>query len=109
MWVGILRLNFSIPGARSLKDRRMVVNSLKGRLAHRFRVVCAEVGEMESWTRASLGIASCSNDREFLEEMIESIVRYSRNDPDTLLGGVHRDIFRFEEGQEGFRTGESLT
>ena len=96
MWVAVLRLNLAIPGARSLKDRRQAVKSLKERLIQRFSVACAEVDDGESWTRASLGLSACSNEKSYLENLLQEIARYAGNDSGALLGKVEQDIFRFE-------------
>ena len=97
MWVAVLRLDLSIPGARSLKDRRQAVKSLKERIQSRFNVCCAEVDDQESWVRASLGVTACANDQDFLKSVAEEIVRYASNDSGVLLGNVERDIFRYGE------------
>lgn len=98
MWVAVFRLEISIPGARSRKDRRQVVRSLKERLAGRFNVMCAEVDDQESWVRASLGITSCANERALLVDLEEKLVRYASNDRGALLGNVESEIFRYEDG-----------
>ena len=95
MWVAILRLDLTIPGARSLKDRRQVVKSLQERLISRFGVSCAEVGELEAWTRASLGVAVCGKERSRLQHLAEDIVRYATQDAQALLGSSEKDLFRF--------------
>ncbi len=91
--VVVLRLDLTIPGARSLKDRRQAVKSLKERLAHRFGVACAEVGDLDVWTRATLGLTACANDKQFLVERAEEIVRYAGNDKGVLLQNAERDYF----------------
>ncbi len=96
-WVGVLRLDLAIPGARSRKDRRQVIKSLKERIQSRFQVACAEVGDLDTWTRASLGVTACANEREHLEEVLGEIERYARNDPGALLGNIERESFRFGE------------
>jgi hypothetical protein len=95
MWVGVLRLDLAIPGARSLKDRRQVVKSLKERLISRFGVACAEVGDRESWVRASLGVAVCSVDRAHVQELLDNVARYAQNDAGAAVGNVDRDIFQY--------------
>ncbi|MGD0093675.1 MAG: DUF503 domain-containing protein [Planctomycetota bacterium] len=97
MWIAVLRIDLLIPGSRSLKDRRQAVRSLKERLRSRFGVSCAEVGELDSWTRASLGVATVSNEKAFLQELTDQISRYARNDPRVqVTNGVH-DLFRYDE------------
>ncbi|MCW8130673.1 MAG: DUF503 domain-containing protein [Planctomycetota bacterium] len=95
MWVAVLRLEIAIPGARSRKDRRQVVKSLKERIQSRFNVCCAEVGDLDTWTRATLGVTACANDRQLLQEMSDEIVRYAGNDAGAMLGSVDRDLFRY--------------
>lgn len=95
MWVAVARLDVVIPGARSLKDRRQAVKSLKERLAGRFSVTCAEVDDRESWTRASLGVSACANEKAFVEELIGEVVRYAGNDHGVMLGMVEQACFRF--------------
>ena len=97
MWVAILRLEIAIPGARSRKDRRQVVKSLKDRIRNRFQVSCAEVDDRESWTRASLGVTACANEKPFLTDLSDKIVRYAGNDAGALLGRVEKDVFRFSD------------
>jgi hypothetical protein len=95
IWVAVLRLDLTVPGARSLKDRRQVVRSLKERLANKFGAAVAEVGDLESWSRATLAAALVSNDKAELEERTESLVRYARRDADALVGEVEKDVFRY--------------
>ena len=61
MFVGVLRLRLDIVGARSLKDKRSVVRSLKERAQSRMRVSIAEVGVLDDPRRATLGVAVVSN------------------------------------------------
>lgn len=95
MWVAVLRFDLGIPGARSRKDRRQVVKSLKERIQSRFNVCCAEVGDLDTWTRATLGVTACANDRQLLSDTADEIVRYASNDAGAMLGHVERDFFRY--------------
>jgi uncharacterized protein YlxP (DUF503 family) len=52
MIVGVLRLTFHIPHARSLKDKRRVVQKLRDRVRSRFDVSIAEVGAQNLHQRA---------------------------------------------------------
>jgi len=59
-------LELRIPHARSLKDRRQVVRSLKEKLAHGFNISIAELDEALTWQSATLGIAAISGSRDYL-------------------------------------------
>jgi uncharacterized protein YlxP (DUF503 family) len=57
MVVGLLSLELHVGGARSLKDKRMVLRSLKDRL-RRLNVAVAELDHQDLWQRAGLGIVT---------------------------------------------------
>jgi uncharacterized protein YlxP (DUF503 family) len=96
-WVAVMRVHLAIPGARSLKDRRQVVRSLRDRIINRFNVACADVSKSESWSRAVLGLTAVSNDRAFLQGLLDDIERYARNDPNALAGSFEKDVFNYGE------------
>jgi hypothetical protein len=95
MWIAVIRLSLLIPGSRSLKDRRQAVRSLKERLRGRFDVACAEVGDLDSWNRAFLGIAAVANEKALLQNLTDEIVRYAQNDANVLVSGVDKDAFNY--------------
>lgn len=51
-------IELHIPGARSLKDRRQVVQSLVNRLKNRFSLSVMEMDHQENWQRSALGFAA---------------------------------------------------
>jgi uncharacterized protein YlxP (DUF503 family) len=66
MPVAVLTLQLRIEHARSLKDRRQVVRSLKEQLAHGFNISIAELDGAVTWQSATLGIAAISGSRDYL-------------------------------------------
>ncbi|HEX9622550.1 MAG TPA: DUF503 domain-containing protein [Polyangiaceae bacterium] len=74
MFVGVARVVLQIPGARSLKDRRRVVKSYKDKLFARFRVSVAEVGDVERYQVAELGIAAVSREASHCEQLIDAAI-----------------------------------
>jgi uncharacterized protein YlxP (DUF503 family) len=79
MFVGVARIVLQIPGARSLKDRRSVVRSYKDRVRARLPVSVAEVGDVEVWQIATIGLAVTSSDRLRCEEVISRSVSLARS------------------------------
>ena len=82
MAIGLLTLEIHIPDARSLKDKRQVLRSLKDRLRGRFNVAVAEMDHQESWQRAQVGIVSLSNDAAHLEQSLRAVL----NEAEEILG-----------------------
>lgn len=73
--IGLLTVELHFPQARSLKEKRMVLKSLKDRLRGRFNVAVAETGFQELWQRASLAAVSVSSERRGLESALQAIAR----------------------------------
>ena len=74
MIVGTLEIHILIRESRSLKARRRVVKSLKDRIRARYNVSVAEVGDLDTWQRAVLGIAVVANDRRFVNEVLSKVL-----------------------------------
>jgi uncharacterized protein YlxP (DUF503 family) len=73
MPIGLLTLEIHIPDARSLKDKRQVLRSLKDRLRGRFNVAVAELDHQDTWQRSQVGIVSLSNDAAHLQESLQAV------------------------------------
>ena len=72
MVVALLSVELFLPGARSLKDKRMVLRRLKDRLA-RFNVAVAEVEHHDLWQRAGLGIVTVSTSDEHADRELSAV------------------------------------
>jgi uncharacterized protein YlxP (DUF503 family) len=105
VFVGVGRLVLSIPGARSLKDRRRVVKSLKDRLRARLPVSLAEVGELERYQVATLGLAVVSNDSARCSEVLAAAARMARVARDAVLADVATEIITLGDGGRSIQGG----
>ncbi|RME27427.1 MAG: DUF503 domain-containing protein [Deltaproteobacteria bacterium] len=74
VWVGVARIVLSVPGSRSLKDKRRAVHQVRDRLRSRRNVSVAEVGHLEDRSRAVMVIAMVGNDARFVQGALDSIV-----------------------------------
>jgi len=63
MVVGLLSVEIHVPGAQSLKDKRMVLRRVKDRLK-KLNVAVSEVDHQDLWQRAALAIVTVSSDRQ---------------------------------------------
>jgi len=82
MPIGLLTLEIHIPDARSLKDKRQVLRSLKDRLRGRFNVAVAELDHQETLQHSLVGVVSISADARHLEDSLEKVF----NESERLLG-----------------------
>ncbi len=93
MKVGVLRVEFVVPGPSSLKEKRRVVKSLKERLRSRFNVSTAEVDHQELWQRGALGIAVVGPDGGVIAGVLDQVLRFMRRDARIELSTHEREIF----------------
>jgi uncharacterized protein YlxP (DUF503 family) len=75
MPIAQLTLEIRIDHARSLKDRRQVVRSLKDQLRQGFNISVSELDEAVTWQCATIGVAAISNSRDYLRGQIEEVER----------------------------------
>jgi len=76
--VGILQLTLLIRGARTLKDKRRVVRSIKDRLGHHYNISIAEVDRQEVRNQAVLGIAMMGADSKYVHAALDKILERLR-------------------------------
>jgi uncharacterized protein len=92
MIVGTLQVRLLLREARSLKDKRQVVKSIKDRLRNEFNVSVAEVDELDNRQLAVLGIAMVSNETHHLKTVLGQIVEAFRRHPVAELVGQEMDV-----------------
>lgn len=79
MIIGVLKLNIAIRQARSLKDKRQVINSLKDRLKNRYNVSIAEVDNQDVRQVGNLGIVQVGSDARYTRGSLDSVVDLVRD------------------------------
>ena len=74
MPVGLLTLELHMPEARSLKDKRQVLRSLKDRLRKHFNVAVAELDFQDVWQSSVIGVVTLSNAEQHVEESLQLVL-----------------------------------
>jgi len=85
VFVGVLRLTFHIPHARSLKEKRSVVRKFRDRIRARFDVSIAEVDEQDVHQRAVFGVAVVSSDAAVCDSVLEQVARAAETQEEAVL------------------------
>ena len=73
MIVGVLEFEILIYSSSSLKEKRLVLKSLKDRLKNKFNISVAELDFQDKWQRSKIGIAMIGNERSFVENSLHQI------------------------------------
>jgi uncharacterized protein len=74
-----------LPGCRSLKEKRMIVRSLKARIRNEFEVSAAEVGAQDLLERSEIGVAAVGPDQVPLDALLQKILGFVENNLDGEL------------------------
>jgi hypothetical protein len=74
-----------LPGCRSLKEKRMIVRSLKARLRNEFEVSSSEVGAQDLLERAELAVAVVGPDQVPLDQLLQNILSFVESNLDGEL------------------------
>ena len=106
MRVGILRVEFHSPDARSLKAKRGPVKSLVERLQNRFRCAVAEVDHQDLHQRVALGIALVASDGEQLNRQLQSVRQYVEANAEMAVLDIQIETHSGPEGFHTFRLAE---
>ncbi len=75
MAISFLTLELRLEAAHSLKEKRQVVRSLKDRLRASFNVAVAEIENSNLWQRATIGVVSVSDSRDYLDGLMQNVER----------------------------------
>jgi len=92
MIVGTLRIRLLLREARSLKDKRQVVKSIKDRLRNGFNVSVAEVDALDNRQVAELGLAMVSNEAHPIKVALGQVVEALRSHPVAELLDYEQEV-----------------
>ncbi|MCB0282411.1 MAG: DUF503 domain-containing protein [Calditrichae bacterium] len=73
MIVGLLEIEILIPGSESLKDKRIVIKSIKDLISKKFNASVAEIDFLDKWQRSLIAFAVVSNSKSFTEDVLQKI------------------------------------
>ncbi len=83
--VGLLSIEMRVPGARSLKDKRAVVRSVKDRL-RRLNVSVAETDHQTLRQRCRLAVAAVGAAQQAVARSLDAVVEeIERQDPGLIV------------------------
>ncbi len=95
MHVGVLRLTFHVPHARSLKDKRSVVRRIRDRLRARFEISIAEVDAQDLLQKIVLGACVVSADAAVCDRVLAEVARAAELAEDAQLTARETELVAF--------------
>jgi uncharacterized protein YlxP (DUF503 family) len=89
MVVALLHVELFIPGAQSLKEKRMVLRRIKDRVK-KFNIAVAEVEHQDLWQRAALAVVTVSTDQQHADRELAAVAEeIERVEPGLI---THTDV-----------------
>jgi len=76
MTIGILNLALFIQDSNSLKEKRMVLHSLKAKLRNHFNVAVAQIDDEDKWQKTTLAVVGVEKDRKNMNSNLSGIVNF---------------------------------
>jgi len=96
VYVGLAKIGLLIGNSHSLKDKRMVLRRIKDRVRERLHVTVSEVGELDTWNRAELGVAIASGDRGKALALVDEVVRVAVAAGGAQVATIAKDVVTFD-------------
>jgi uncharacterized protein YlxP (DUF503 family) len=97
MLVAVALFELHIPFAQSLKEKRMVVRSLRDKLRSRFEIAANEVGLNDVHQRARLAVSFITMDDPAADSMLEKVLRFVESNSEGTLTGWTSEKLDFDE------------
>ena len=85
MVIGILQLDLRFADSHSLKEKRMILKSIKDRLRREFNIAVAEIDGQDLWQSARLGVSSIGNDKRYVNGLLSQVERWAERQRDAEL------------------------
>lgn len=97
MLVVVAVYELHIEYAHSLKEKRMVVKSLRDRLRNRFEVATSEVGYQDVHQRARLAVTFIAHHNAAADAVLDKLADFIESSTDAVLAASTSEKLEFDE------------
>ena len=97
MIVAVALFELHIPYAQSLKEKRMVVRSVRDKLRARYDMSVAEVGMQDLLQRARIGLSFVALDDAAADSSLDRIRSFVEENTDATVSGWTSEKIAFDE------------
>ncbi|MDD5006140.1 MAG: DUF503 domain-containing protein [Candidatus Omnitrophica bacterium] len=85
MIIGIAKLIIFISASSNLKEKRMVLRSLKSKLRSNFNISIIELDDQDKWQKSTLAFATIGKEKTTVNSSISNIINYVEQNKDIQL------------------------
>ena len=93
MVIGTLQLELHFPEPQSLKEKRLVLQSLTSRMRKQFNVAVAEVDGMDLWQASTLAIAAIGNETKRVNQILDFVLDFVRGERSVEIARQQMEFF----------------
>ena len=97
MFTGTVALDLLLGDVHSLKEKRSLVRPVVAELRRKFEVSAAEVGHLELYRRALVGVAVVSADGAHVREVLDACEQLVARRPELELLSARQQLFGEED------------
>ena len=76
MTIGFLEVELNIHNSHSLKEKRMILKSLKERLRKQFNISITETDGQDMWQYTSFGVVTISTENRHANQVLSKVINY---------------------------------
>lgn len=76
MKIALMQVELLIPDSHSLKNKRMVLRSIKAKIRNKFNVSIAEIDGHDLWNNTLLAIVLVGTDKKYVDQVLEEVIKY---------------------------------
>ena len=91
MVIGAIEVRLKVQGARSLKEKRKALKSIKDRIS-RMNISIAEIDDHDKWQAATLGLVMVSNDATYINSLADRIIGFLAGENNVEIIFSRREI-----------------
>jgi len=92
MIIGTMELTLYAPWVHSLKEKRMVVKSICGKVMAKFNVSIAEVDTQDIHQTITIGIACVTNDTAHADDILENVLNHIESNTEAEVIRITKEI-----------------
>ena len=92
MVVGLCKLKLYAPWVHSLKEKRMIVRSLVGKVLSKFCISISEVEALDMHQTVILGLSIVTNETKIADTLLNQVISYIQENTEAELLDIDREI-----------------
>jgi len=93
MIVGIMKIRLYAPWVHSLKEKRMVVKSICGKVANKFNISVAEVAEQDVHQTIVIGLACVTDAVSHCDSILDNVLAFIEDSTEAEIMEIEREQF----------------